>query len=217
MKQGEPMTTSSEVTRTLQDIRGQRYGEVLVVKSGDDGLFAEVYNSFTLNDCPEAQWVALDLAAIAASEEALVAVANGPRYWLVDRIEKTGPPTPVVRDFGGISMARAAVLHLHDGFDPSPYQGHRVARTATFSFDAGSEIYELVDPEGAVYVMQSWCVSVEPALGEPALPSLGDRLDLPAGWSYQSRRLDQPLDVMTTTEDAVVLQDELKNSYCREG
>jgi hypothetical protein len=209
------MTAPSQVTRTLKDVRGQRYGEILVVKSGDEGLFAEVYNSFTLNDCPQELWDDLDLAAIAEAEGALAAVANGPRYWLVDTIEKSGPPTPDVHDFGGILMARAAIVNLGvAGFDPSPYNGRRVARTALFSFDAASVVYELTGPDGAAYVMQSWCTSVDPKLTEPDLVSLGKRLDVPDGWTYRSRRLDEPLHVMTATEDAVVLQDDLKNSYC---
>jgi hypothetical protein len=209
------MTAPSQVTRTLKDVRGQRYGEILVVKSGDEGLFAEVYNSFTLNECPQELWDDLDLAGIAQAEGALAAVANGPRYWLVDTIEKSGPPTPDVHDFGGILMARAAVVNLGSaGFDPSPYNGRRVARTALFSFDADSVVYELTGPDGDVYVMQSWCTSVDPGLSEPDLVSLGKRLDVPGGWTYRSRRLDDALHVMTATEDAVVLQDELKNSYC---
>jgi hypothetical protein len=209
------MTAPSQVTRTLKDVRGQRYGEILVVKSGDEGLFAEVYNSFTLNECPQELWDDLDLAGIAQAEGALAAVANGPRYWLVDTIEKSGPPTPDVHDFGGILMARAAVVNLGSaGFDPSPYNGRRVARTALFSFDADSVVYELTGPDGDVYVMQSWCTSVDPGLSEPDLVSLGKRLDVPGGWTYRSRRLDDALQVMTATQDAVVLQDELKNSYC---
>jgi hypothetical protein len=210
------MTTTSHVTRTLTDVRCQRYGEILLVKSVDDGLVAEVYNSYTLNDCPQDKWDALDLTAIAAAEGALVAVANGPRYWLMDTIEKTRPPTPDVHDFGGILMNRAASIDLgRAGVDRSPYTGRRVARTAIFSFAAGSAVYELTAADGDVYVMQSWCTSVDPDLTEADLATLGARLQLPEGWTYGSRRLDEALHVMTTTEDAVVLQDDLLNSYCR--
>lgn len=212
------MRTPGHVTRTLEGVRCRRYGEIFLVRSGDEGLCAEVYNSFTLNECPQGLWDTLDLADIAASYGALAAVANGPRYWLVDSIEKTGPPSPEVRDFGGILMARAATLNLGTaGFDPSPYQGRRVARAAVFCFAAGSMIYELIDQDGARYVMQSWCTSVDTGLTEPDLVSLGVRLDLPRGWAYRSRYTDEPLRVMTTTEDAVVLQDELRNSYCLAG
>jgi hypothetical protein len=208
------VTAPNQVTRKLEKLRGKRYGEILVVKNGDNGLFAEVYNSFTLNDCPQDLWDKLDLTAIALAEGGMAAVANGPRYWLVDSIEKVGPSTPDVHDFGGILVARAAILNLGSDFNPSPYKGRRVARTAMFGFDAGSTVYELTDPDGAVYVMQSWCVSVEPALAEPDLVGLGERLEVPGGWVYRSRQLGEALHVMTTTEDAVVLQDELKNSYC---
>lgn len=34
------------------DVFGQRYGEVLLLRSGESGLQATVYNSFPLNDCP---------------------------------------------------------------------------------------------------------------------------------------------------------------------
>jgi hypothetical protein len=207
------MTTPGQVTRTVQNVRGQRYGEMLIVKSGEGGLFAEVYNSYTLNDCPQDLWDKLDPVAIAQSEGALVALANGPRYWLVDSIEKTGPSTPDVRDFGGILMARAAVLNLGAGFDPSPYMGRRVARAAVFSFAAGSTVYELTGPDG-VYVMQSWCTAVDTGLTEPDLVALGERLVVPDGWTFGSRRLGEPLHIRTTTEEAVVLQDELRNSYC---
>ena len=209
------MTTPSQVTRTLQDVHGQRYGEMLIVKNGDEGLFAEVYNSYTLNDCPQDLWDKLDLPAIAASEGALAAITNGPRYWLVDTIEKSGPPTPDVHDFGGILMARAAILNLGaNGIDPSPYNERRVARTAKFSFAADSMVYELTNAEGAVFVMQSWCTAVDTGLTEDDLGSLGARLVLPDGWSYRTRRLDAPLHVMTTSVEAVVLQDDFRNSYC---
>jgi len=209
------MTTSSQVTRTLPNVHGHRYGELFIIKSNADGLFAEVYNTYTLNDCPQALWESLDLADIASSEGALVAMANGPRYWLVDTIEKLGPPSPEVRDFGGLLMSRAAVLNLgNSGLDPSPYNERRVARAAMFLFAAASVVHELTSPDGAVYVMQSWCTSVDPGLTEPDLLTLGDRLSPPSGWTYRSRRLHEPLHLMTTTEDAVVLQDELKNSYC---
>jgi hypothetical protein len=209
------MPASNQVTRTLQAVRGGRYGEIFVVRAENDDLVAEVYNSYTLNDCPADQWGKLDLAAIATSEGALVAVANGPRYWLVDTIEKLGPPSPDVHDFGGILMARAATLNLGAaGVDPSPYRERRVARAAMFVFAAESEVYELTNPDGAVYVMQSWCTAVDPHLAESDLASLGDRLSLPQGWRYRNRQLDAPLHVMTRIDDAVVLQDEFRNSYC---
>ena len=142
-------------------------------------------------------------------------MVNGPRYWLVDTIEKIGPVTPQVKSFGGLEMARAAKLELGATFDPSPYRERRVDRNSVFSFDEGQPVYELTSADGAVYVMQSWCTAVEPGLVETDLATLGDQLGLPEGWSYGGRRLDVPLRIVTTTEKAVVLQDGLRNSYSR--
>jgi hypothetical protein len=208
------MTAPSPTVRVLQGVHGHRYGEIFLVRQTDAGLRADVYNSYTLGDCPQDLWEALDLAAIAADEGVLLALPNGPRYWLVDTIEKWGPPSPDLRAFGGIPMTKAATLDLGPSFDPSPYIERRVARAATFSFSAGSTVYELTHPGGSTYVMQSWCTSIDPVLTEGDLETLGERLSLPEGWSYGLRRLDETLKVMTATEDAVVVQDELRNSYC---
>ena len=46
------------------DVFGERYGEVLLVRVGESGPAATVYNSFPLNDCPAELWDALDADAI---------------------------------------------------------------------------------------------------------------------------------------------------------
>jgi hypothetical protein len=50
-------------------------------------------------------------------------------------------------------------------------------------------------------------------LSRADLPQLGERLNLPEGWTYQSRVLESPLRIDTTSRAAQVLQDDLKNSY----
>jgi hypothetical protein len=74
-----------------------------------------------------------------------------------------------------------------------------------------------VNPDGVAYVMQAYCVGVDPTLTEADLASLGDRLALPEGWSYRTRILDEELVVDTTATIATVLQDELENSYTLPG
>ena len=86
------------------DVFGERYGEVLLVRVGESGPAATVYNSFPLNDCPAELWDALDADAIAKANGAVAALLNGPRYWLMSQIEKrAGEPQPT-RSFGGIAM-----------------------------------------------------------------------------------------------------------------
>lgn len=81
------------------------------------------------------------------------------------------------------------------------------------TFDAGRAVYELTASDGTVFVMQTWSQQKDPELSEADLAGLGSRLELPDGWTYDSRVLDAPLRVVTTTTPAKVLQDDLGNSY----
>lgn len=74
-------------------------------------------------------------------------------------------------------------------------------------------MHELVNPDGLAYVMQAYCVGVDPSLAEADLPGLGERLALPDGWTFRTRTLDEELIVDTTAIIATVLQDELENTY----
>lgn len=198
---------------TLTDgVFGKRYGEVLLVHSGKSGPEATVYNTFPLNDCPAELWQKLDPQAIAAENGAMAALLNGPRYWLMDSIGKCGRDTLERKAFGGIEMLRQATVVLAS-MNPSPYSVNRVNRKAVFIFDASREVYELIDPEGQRWVMQTFSQTVDPSLSRSELPGLAERLSLPAGWTFQPRRLASALRIDTTTQDACVTQDDLANSY----
>lgn len=204
----------------VSGLRGDRYCEVLLVEPSDDGAEASVWNTQGLNECPEEVWVTLDTASIAAEQGVPVALLNGPRYWLMDTITKPGGTgEPVVEDFGGIEMFQAATVAVtpEQLANRAPYTPTSVDRRTVFTFAAGDEVYELTDADGNVYVMQSWSQQVDPTLVESDLAGLGDRLELPEGWTYAARTLDEPLDVETVGADAAVLQDELQNSYSRGG
>ena len=208
------MGNQAQQQRLVSDMRGVRYGEVLGVYLRESGLQAEVYGTQMLNDCPQELWEKLDATAIAADLGAVFVKLNGPRYWLLDGLgTKVAVVDPVFRDFGGITMRRIAVVDL--GNDPlaGPYTERHVNRGAVFFWDAGSKVYELVDPSGTAYVMQAMCVGVDPNLTMADLNSLGSRLALPEGWTYRVRTLTEELVVDTTDRVAVVLQDELENSY----
>lgn len=56
---------------------------------------------------------------------------------------------------------------------------------------------------------------VDETLEASDLPGLGSRLDLPEGWEYEVRTLDAPLAVRSSDGEAVVIQDELQNTYQR--
>jgi hypothetical protein len=196
----------------MNDLSGQRYGEVLLVTRGEAGPQANVYNSFPLNDCPAELWSALDAHAIAAENGAAAALLNGPRYWLMNSIEKEQKGIQMRKTFGGIEMILQATVLL-SSMEPAPYTANKVTRQTVFVFNAGEEIYELQDPHGHRWVMQTWSQVVDPELTRRDLPGLAGRLKLPDGWSYRTQVLTEELRVDTTSRAAQVTQDDLTNSY----
>ena len=210
-------TTSGAKTRTGTHLRGKRYCEVLLLHPAPAGITADVYNTFPINDCPEAQWKAMDAGAIARENGMPIAVLNGARYWLMDTIEQNDSGAQAHKSFGGMEMIQRATVVVGNPVEASkPYTLNSVDRRTVFSFDAGRTVYELTGPDATKYVMQSWSQQVEPTLSEADLSALGDRLHLPAGWSYVARKLAAPLRVVTTSSTAKVVQDDLKNTYSME-
>ena len=75
-----------------------------------------------------------------------LAVLNGPRYWLMDSVEKDGDVSELPKaTFGGIEMYRQASVEVGvagRGVDPLRRPTPSTARTV-FTFDAGPTVYEL--------------------------------------------------------------------------
>ena len=73
--------------------------------------------------------------------------------------------------------------------------------------------HELDARDGLTYIMQAYSQIKDPNLQLTDLDGLGDRLALPKGWTYRTRTLDAPLDVVSQDGVATVIQDELQNTY----
>jgi hypothetical protein len=206
--------TDTAPQRLIDHMRGVRYGEVLAMFLRDTGLEAEVYGTQMLNDCPQELWETLDADAIAKDMGAVFVKLNGPRYWLLDGLgSKVAVVDPVFKDFNGIQMRRIATIPIGADFAAGPYTIRNVNRGAVFFFDAGKTVYELVDPDGRALVMQARCIGIDPNMTEESLANLGERLALPAGWSYRTRVLETELVVDTSATLATVVQDEFENTY----
>lgn len=197
-------------------MRTVRYCEVLLLKPIDGKPSAEVYNTYPLNECPDDVWLTLDAAAIAKEQSVPFAVLNGPRFWLMDEVEPADGETPAPVSFGGMEMIQRATVDLSSvGMGAPAYTPVNVNRRTVFAFAKGSNVYQLVASDGTVYVMQSWSQQIDPNLVESDLAGLGERLDLPEGWTFRSLTLTEELRVETVEADAVVLQDDLRNSYSK--
>ncbi len=202
--------------RTLTfSLHNFRYCEVLLAKTETGGIRAEVYNTMTLNSCPQEQWDALDAATIASEFGFENAILNGPRFWVLDGITLNNPGRargPLAR-FGEIEMYRVASVLL-PGLE-KPYEVNRVTRDTTFHYRAGREVYELEDPAGRKFIMQSFSRIQDKELTLGELADLGNRLTLPAGWKFTSRVLDASFFLSTSDGLAEVVADGLGNAYQR--
>jgi len=200
-----------------------RYCEVLLANLEDGKLQARVFGTQGLNDCPGLQWAALDPAEIAAQTGSLAVAMNGPRYWVLDRITRydplpgkgpNGEPAPLTR-FGGLETRLLATVEPPPGAlaGNSAYRVARVARDTIWHYVAGRRVYELRDPDGRRFVMQSFSQRVDPRLAVGDLTDLDTRLALPPGWTFSTRILDAPLDLATVNGSADVVTDDLANTY----
>lgn len=210
----EGTLTNDQGWPRVEGLRGKRYCEVLLASILGTHLNAAVWNTYGLNDCPDAAWKALDANAIKTERGVVAALLNGPRYWLMDAIEKKPSGERQVATFGTIEMFLAATVDL--GPIPpntAPYAEHAVARETVFEYAKGAEIFELTAADGKVYVMQSYSQQIDSKLTEADLAGLATRLKLPAGWTFRVRTTGNVFRVLAPGGQAVVIQDDFMNTY----
>jgi hypothetical protein len=196
--------------KELTNVRDLRFGEILVVKPS--GI--EVYNTTGLNDCPPELWNALDLEALKKQFGALKVEKNGPHYWMMDsQTVSFGEKV----SFGGLEARWAATLvpamvrKAAQGSEP--YKVFTPKKTQKMVYSKGKPVYELVDPDGNVYVMQAH----DERFPMESLSKLGEQLKkLPQGWQYRTRVLTEDL-VLDLGPDQTIhaVGDELHQYYTR--
>jgi hypothetical protein len=197
-------------------LRNVRYGEVLLLRTENGTFSAEVWNTLGLNDCPQSAWDELNAEAIAKERGALLALLNGPRYWVLDFIQTNLRLKAPVTTFGTLEMFRAAAIELGtDPPSPVPYTERSIVRDTVFGFSQGSEVYELETPSGTRYIMQAYAQIVDKGLTIGDLAGLGTRIEPPDGWAFRVRTLGNDLTVLSADGVATVIQDELQNTYQR--
>jgi len=116
----------------------------------------------------------------------------------------------------GMRVRRVASINIKSIADlvQTPYTERTIRRHNTWSWDRGRRVYELAAPDGSSYVMQSYSLIKDPHLSIPDLHSLGQRLDLPTGWRYRTKRLHHDLTVRANGR-ATIIQDDLLDTYQR--
>ena len=192
-----------------------RYCEVLLGSLSGATVDVDVYNTIGLNDCPQADWEALDADAIKSEFMVDAAILNGPRYWTITRFAVGVLQSEEVVTFGGLDMRIGGRISLPISVvtqGNSPYEVRTIQRESIVLFAAGQRVYELVDDTERVFIMQSYSTQYEPQT-LASLETLGERLSLPQGWSYRTRVLSEDLQVEAVDNMATVLQDDFTNTY----
>ncbi len=190
--------------QTLPNSRGYQYCE-LVFNYGDKG--SDIYSTSPLAKANLDWWDKLDVEALAKELGAESVYKNGPQWWSMDEVGvMASKPVPVA----GVDMVFGA--HLPPGtLKIAKYTVFSPAKFQNLAWKAGKPVYQLVDPDGDVYVLQGQKVPKE------SIATLGERFEqLPQGWKYRVKVLEKDL-VMKLTPNAPIpsVQDEFDQIYIR--
>jgi hypothetical protein len=210
-----PIVQASATTTGLRDAR---YCEVLPSVTQGNTVTTYIYNTQGLNLCPEAQWDALTKDEVDKEYGSQSAVLNGPRHWMMDALQATESSSPgQTFIFGGIEMRLRGRLVTPIGtptVGEQFYVPNTVQRQTIYTYKGGQPIYELIDPDKNVYVMQSYAQIVDKNLNVNQLPALGHILSLPAGWRYRTEKPHHSIQLIATGI-AHVINDNFADSYQR--
>lgn len=195
-----------------RQVRGIPYNEILIVYRYFDQIKAGVYNDIGETYISEQDFAAIDTDEIKKEFGAVAVMKNGPRFWVMDEI--TGYYNGTERTIAGYQMNQPGILNLSiaDFTNRSAYSIHQVNRKTTYTYKKGEKVYELVSDTGEVYTMQSASREIDSNLTMADLDTLGSRLQLPDGWEYRVRTLEEDI-TYQIDGTAYVIQDEFQNSY----
>jgi len=75
------------------------------------------------------------------------------------------------------------------------YLPYKSSEDLYYIWNPGSPVYELVDPDGNVYIMTYFTNTLTQSLNIQSLSELGAFLRLPKGWSYRTRVVEKVLEI----------------------
>jgi len=164
---------------TIDNTRNMRFCEILIVRLRG----VDIYNTTGVSDCPDELWNALDVKKIRKQFHALKVEKNGPHFWMMDS-QTVSFGTRV--SFGGIDARWVARLPLTTALAAAtgskPYKVFYPKKTQKMVYSKGKPVYELIDPDSNVYVLQAR----EEKFPIDSLANLGQQLKLPNAWQFRT-------------------------------
>ncbi len=175
---------------------------------------AHVYTAASLDDITPESHKQIDPERLAGELEVDMCAVNGGRIWLMDEQDIQGGD---IVDFHGVKMiyggemtAAEMMAQMTNAFSPS-----LIYRNSNWIWHAGTQVHLLRDPEGTVWVMQEYTKDVDPSLNIDNLDQLGNKLDLPKGWKFETKKLTKDLSLDTDRCDgwAAIIRDDFHCTY----
>lgn len=190
---------------------GQRYCEI--VSSSNYADF-NVYNTYGLNDCPKHWWSSLKDQIIQKKYHYKFVHLNGPRIWLIDSISKSQEKS-FVENIEGQRLQKVASFHPDLSSiikSHGPYTDYLIEKNHRYEFNKGRMVYELINPQGQIYVLHS--ISLKHRQQSPEnLNHLMQSLKLPSGWHIK-KGIIANAKVLTPLGGKIhVIQDDYENTY----
>jgi hypothetical protein len=138
---------------------------------------------------------------------------NGPHFWMMD--EQTLALGEKV-SFQGLEArwgAHAPLSVVQKGATGGkPYEIYTPSKTQSMLYHKGKPVFEIVDPEGNVYVLQAH----DERFSIESLADLGDKLNLPEGWQYRTRTLTEDLRLdLSPAQTIYAVGDDFQQYYTR--
>lgn len=222
-----PLALTAPCTVKSENWRGKNFYEILFMNRNADGSGAGNYfnslgNSFEeSDDIVDARFRSLNADTLKTEYKADGVFFNGPRRFVANGVIGSAFNDCRLRIIDNIPLFLYGTFDVpsFDEFVSGPPVAYKVLvskRDNTFFFNKGEVVHELVTPEGQVYTMFSLSLKADPNNTIENLPTLGDRLKLPEGWTYRTRTLDADL-ALTSTVDAnppnTIVLDQFEGNY----
>jgi hypothetical protein len=204
------------VTGVRDNVRGTVWCEVIPVMGTSPDALGHIYNSSTVDNCTEEKSDKLDKAKLAIEMKVPMVLLNTGRYWVFDKVSFFSGGETV--DFGGIKAQWAATMNLQDMknlLGSKSYTVAKITRDTEWLYRAGKPVYLLRAPEGITWIMQVYSKKVDKTLTLETLDQLGSKLQLPAGWKFETKVLDKDLALQPrwANGEAHIMWDNLGNAY----
>lgn len=205
------------VTLVTENARGKVWCEILPMVGTPPNAVMQLYTSAFADNCTEERSSAQDMTKLAADLGVAKAVMNPGRYWAFDRV--TTFTAGELVDFNGIKAHWAATMTPQDVaaiVGSKPYSVAKIKRDTEWLYLKGKPAHLLRTPEGKVWVLQVYTKAKDPTLSLETLNQLRGKLQLPEGWKFEVKVLDQDLSLQprrVADTEAFIMRDNLGNTY----